>query len=190
VQKIIRYAKRRPQSGDASKYISNRPIRQGEPVVLWCRASNIEQERVDSLKRHRDWMYQQMLDCGAVIVGEVSIVASGFDPIWIGRAVAIAEKHNVAIVAHSTDRFVRHSRYSKTNQKVRAGETELKEITRYANGIELITLIDPNAKSSEIRKAATERGIAMSQAGWKKQLRLHRQPFAKKLRQEGCHGVR
>jgi len=96
---------------------------------------------------------------GAEVVGVVGHVGSGTDPYWVGRAVAIAEKHEAKLYAETTDRFVRHPAYhSKDNPNAQARESELRDLAWWADGVVLTTDLDPNASPWESRSYQRKRG--------------------------------
>jgi hypothetical protein len=51
-----------------------------------------------------------------VVAAPTAHVGPGWDPGWLVRAAALARRHGAVLVAETTDRFIRSTAYSKTNQ--------------------------------------------------------------------------
>jgi hypothetical protein len=135
--------------GNARDFITHDGIRPGDRVVLCCRVSTRQQDHTGNLTAHERHLRAEIAARRANVVGVVRHVGSGFDPLWVGRAAYIAKRHNAKIVAIATDRLIRHPDYKSTGTRyernARACTEDLEDLNRYADGVELVTLTDPDA---------------------------------------------
>jgi hypothetical protein len=155
--------RRRLERGKASDYIRLCDLKPGDLVVLWCRVSRSEQNRTQKLNRQVLNLRAAVERMGAVVVAVVTHVGPGWDPEWLVRPTAIAKRHGAALVAEAVSRMVRsHAYHSVNNPEAQANEFELQELRRYTYGVELLTLLDPDATPGEERAYQTKRGQKMS----------------------------
>ncbi|QDT18325.1 recombinase family protein [Gimesia chilikensis] len=170
--------------GDASKYITHDGIQQGDQVVLYCRVSTRQQNHNGNLDAQEQYLRNQMGKRDAKVVHVVRYVGSGFEPLRLPLAVRFAKQHGAKIVALSTDRFIRHESFkstgSKKARKLRVNTRGLEDLREIAKGVELVTLLDPNASLEDCIKLQSEIG---QQAKFNKGGRpLKRKPGYKKQR--------
>ena len=153
-------ARRRLERGKASNYISSIDnIKRGDKVVLACRVSGREQERRRNLDGYEAHMRTEMERLDAVVVDVVCRQISGFDPYWIGAAVEIAKKHDAKIVALSTNRLIRHPAYhSERCWDAQARTPDLEYLKYWAQGVQLVTVLNPDASPREERSLQTKVG--------------------------------
>jgi predicted site-specific integrase-resolvase len=96
---------------------------------------------------------------GWVILKTFRHIGSGRDSSWLIKYVHYARRHNAAIIAESLDRLKRSPFYhSVTFPEARAREIDLRELKQDTMGIDLVTLIDPDAELKEVRSAQIKRG--------------------------------
>jgi hypothetical protein len=109
--------------------------------------------------------------------------------------IAWAAARGAVVVAETTDRYVRHERYTNLNQDLQATLEQMQEVSRIAGDVKLFTRIDPDATPSECRSAQIERGQDQKgqkgggnrkkEPGWKKELREAKKPEARKMLKRG-----
>ena len=118
---------------------------------------------------------------------------------WVARVADIAKRHNAKIVAITTDRLIRHadfkSKGTEYERNARANTEDLDDLKRYADGVELVTLVDPDAPMADCMALHKEIGQQVkgrkggrprkNPPGYKKERRLRDQPEAVRLRAEG-----
>jgi hypothetical protein len=96
---------------------------------------------------------------GGVVVGVTSLQVSGFDPYWLAGPVEIAKRRKAKLVAESTNRFIRHPAYhSKDNPTAQARESDLDDLRWWTQGLELVTIHDPDAEPGGERSEQIKRG--------------------------------
>lgn len=154
----------RAKPGRASDYITHGGILRGDVVLLWCRVSSREQDRTGNLRGQEHALQTAMLSAGARTVGVLPWTGSGQSPYArMSEAARMARKLGATkIVAVSTDRFIRHPDFKATGTEyerdARASSDQLEELVLWANGIELVTLIHPDAPLSECMAAHKRHG--------------------------------
>lgn len=135
--------------GNAASYITHDGIQPGDRVVLCCRVSTRQQNHRGNLTAHERHLRAEIAARRTEVVDLVSHVGPGYDPLWVARAADIAKRHNAKLVAITTDRLVRHPDYKSTGsnyeRNARANTEGLDDLKRYADGVELVTLVDPDA---------------------------------------------
>lgn len=191
------------QPGDASKYITFDGIRDGDRVVLYCRVSTRQQNHTGNLDAQEQYLKAEMAKRGAKVVQVVKYVGSGFEPLRLPLAVKYAEQHRAKIVAISTDRFIRNEFFkstgSKSERNARANIKGLETLKQSAQGIELVTLLYPNASLLECSGLQKKIGQQFKNRkggrpkkyppGYKKKRRNEYLPKVRCLRSEGL-GIR
>ena len=139
--------------GDASKYISYDCIKSGDKVVLYCRVSTRQQNHSGNLIAQEAYLRAQITSKGAIVVNAVHFVGSGFFPLHLAYAATLAKQCGAKIVALTTDRLIRNNFYKSTGSNLernaRANLEGLETLKQCAQGIELVTLLHPNASLNE-----------------------------------------
>jgi len=139
--------------GIAAGYITHDNIQPGDQVVLYCRVSTRQQNHSGNLKAHERYLRAEIAARRAEVVDLVPKAGPGFDPLWVARAADIAKRHKAKLVAITTDRLIRHLDYKSTGssyeRNARASTEGLDDLKRYADGVELVTLVDPDAPLAE-----------------------------------------
>ncbi len=185
--------------GDASKYITHDGIQQGDQVVLYCRVSTRQQNHNGNLDTQEQYLRNQIDKRDAKVVHVVRYVGSGFEPLRLPLAVRFAKQHSAKIVALSTDRFIRHESFKSTGTKkartLRVNTGGLEILREIAKGVELVTLLDPNATLPECAGLQKKIGQQMKNSkggrpnkrkpGYKKERRQKNLPIVFQLRTEG-----
>ena len=131
-------------------------------VVLWVRVSVREQKRRKNLDDQDAALRQATDRYGVDVVRVFRHVGSGWDVLdQLKAAIDFARKHDAVLVAESVDRFLRHPEFrTDTNPDVTPSEEQLEELDRVADGVVLMTLLDPNSEPHEIRSYQRARGQA------------------------------
>jgi len=148
--------------GDATQFITQANIKSGDHIVLVCRVSGCEQGRRNNHHDQEAALRELVSNCDGIVVGVIRIVISGFNPYWLSRAVALAEEHDAKILAESTDRLIRHPAYHSSEcPDAQPSISHLRGLNDWTEGIELLTLLDPNATPKEVRSYQRKRGQRM-----------------------------
>lgn len=178
--------------GKASKYIrSFDSLRRGDKVVLCCRKSRSDKN--GSLSDQDDHLRQATEKVGAIVVAAVAFEGSGRDPYWIARATEIAKQHGAVLLAECTNRLIRHFDFNPTvkrKARLQASDFELRDLEWWADGVPLVTHLDPDALPNEERayqtrrRAAHKRGGRPSKPGYKKRIRLRLRKHAVQMRHD------
>jgi len=195
-EKKMSPARRRVLPGKARKYISLFRIKPGDKVIIACRVSTGPQEDKMNLDDQERFLRRQVERSGGTVIGVVKRSISGVDPFWLGKAVALAKKTGTIILAESTDRFIRHPSYhSKNEPDWQARHIDLDRLRYVADGVELMTFLDPEATPGEVRSHQTRRGQQLKgrvggrpkkqEAGYKKRRREELLPEVRELRKQG-----
>ncbi len=139
-------------------------------MVLYCRVSGREQERIGTLERQVAFVRAKAADLGLVVVDVVVCTLSGWDEDRFEEARAMAEAHGASLLAHTADRFVRSDIFYETEQRAAPGWFEFAKMARLAGtargldvppvngGVRLVTLVDPDAPAAVVRAAQCARG--------------------------------
>lgn len=176
-------AMRRLLRGDASSFINDiESLHSSDKVILCCRVSRCAQRERGNLKDQEANLRQAMKLLSVDVVDVVTHVGSGADPSWLTRAAHKAEKTNAALVAETTDRFIRHPGYhSKENPNAQARDCDLEELAWCTGGVMLVTLLPPDALPGQVRSFHTARGqVQKSQKGGRP--RTHPRGYKKQRR--------
>ena len=184
--------------GKASIYICHAPdaIKPGDRVILCPRVSRCVQQRNKNLADQEQNLRAEAERLRAKVVGVERHVGSSYDPTWLSRALALAEKKAAKLLFESTDRIIRTPAFhSSRSPNSRPTELDFKMLRQYADSVTLTTVLHPDATPSEVRSYQRKRGQkAKGRKGgrppkqprraWKmrKQARIER---AKKLRDAG-----
>lgn len=185
--------------GDATKHITFDGIQSGDRVVLYCRVSTRQQNHTGNLDAQERYLRAEMAVRGATVVEAVHHVGAGVYALLVGRAAAIAKPQKAKIVAVTTDRLVRNENFVSTGlncqRNARATIGELHILTEAANGVELVTLVPPNASLAKCLGVQKKVGQMLkrrkggrpkkTKPGYKKQRRDSTKPEAVRLRLEG-----
>lgn len=147
------------QHGTASEYIMHDGIERGDRVVLACRVSTCEQHRDRNLADQELHLRQEMERRGAVVVDVVREVGPGCYPSWLARAADIARRRGAKVVAESLSRLIRSPYYhSVDDPDARPRTSDLDDLRASTKGVELVTLLDPDATPRQERGYQSIRG--------------------------------
>jgi hypothetical protein len=95
---------------------------------------------------------------GAVLVGLDAVVASGFDPIWLGFAAAKAKGRGAdCVVVESPNRALRHPHYGGRRQWLQPREGDWEDLPALTEGVPVVSVVDPGATPGEERGHETAR---------------------------------
>jgi hypothetical protein len=149
--------------GKASNYFTYDNIKPGDLVVLACRVSGWEQERTKKLNRQVANLRKLVKARGARIAAIFKHVGSGQDPVWLGNAADEALENGAKIVVECVNRAIRHPAYhSKKNFTSQAQTIDLEDMKFWTKGLELVSILAPDATPQEERSYQTRRGQAES----------------------------
>jgi hypothetical protein len=169
--------------GKASEYVTHDDIKQGDLVIPVCRVSTWEQEHDLNLSDQERSMRQEMERRGAVVIDVIRHVGSGWDTAWLAEAADIARRRGAKLVAESLSRFIRSpDDHSKKKPQARPSWQDLDQLRLATVGVELVTLLDPDATPGEERSYQTSRG--QSQKGNRGGRPPAKRPGAKKARRK------
>lgn len=154
-----RWAEEESEAGAASEFIGHfdTDLKSGDVVVLAVRVSQTGQKT--HMPDQEDALFTACEQKGVIVVGLVRFVGSASGKkgddwwSWIRKAVERARAHNAKLLAFSTDRFIR-SQYHKSQDpifcKLRATENDLQQLQKQTLGVELVTLMHPDASFKEV----------------------------------------
>ncbi len=184
-------------AGTASNYIRDfKLIQRGTKVVLCLRVSGCTQQQNKNLDDSESFLRKELEQIGAIVVGVIRHVGSGWDPEWLLPAVRLGKKHGAVLLAESTDRFIRNPYYhSRFWQNGQASELDLQYLRRTVGDATLVTWLHPDATPAEIRSHQRKRGQEAKgnkggrpkkkKAGYKKELREEWKPQVLLMHREG-----
>jgi hypothetical protein len=72
-------------------------------------------------------------------------------------AIELARKHGAALLAESTDRYLRHHDYKSTNP-VPPTDDQFRALAELAGDVPLVTVLPPDATHGEVRSQQIKRG--------------------------------
>jgi hypothetical protein len=149
--------------GVPSRYIrSFDAIQRGDKVILCCRVSGWTQDHHGNLDDMEASLRESAEARGAIVVDTVRHVGSGSDPYWLFQAARKARETRAKLLAESTNRFIRHPRYhSKERPDLQARDCDLRWLASTTSGVELVTVLDPDATPAEERAIETRRGQSL-----------------------------
>lgn len=130
----------------------------GDKVILCCRVSERAQDHSGTLKRQERYARAEMARREIEVVGVKTHVGSGVDPSWLTSAAAQAERLGAKLIATDATRFIRHPGYTNRDQSPQARDSELGDLKFATLGVPLVTLLHPDATSSECRAFETRIG--------------------------------
>ena len=134
-------------------------IAPGDKVVLACRVSGREQKRRGNDTGQEAYLRHELERRGAVVVLVYRRTVSGFDPYWLCPAIEAAKQCGAKLVALTTNRLIRPPGYhSKENPTAQARQCDLDELQWWLQGVEIVTLLDPDASPSEERSLQSKVG--------------------------------
>ncbi len=156
-------ARRWLAAGKASDYFSHDNIKPGDLVVLACRVSYCVQDHAGNLRRQVAHLKKLVKARGGKIIAIFKFVGSGQDPYWLGNAADEALENGAKIVVECVNRAIRHPAYhSETNFTAQARTSDLEDMKWWAKGVEMVSILDPDATPQEERSFQTSRGQSES----------------------------
>lgn len=187
--KIRRWDLRPGLPGDYILHIDDLPSRQR--VIIAARVSSYTQDHAGNLDIQLRFLRQEVAHRRAIVVHEIGEVGSGFDPNWLHYPALLARDLGAVIVAETVDRLMRPSAYhSVMNPCARLSCMDLDMLQRAAPGVQLYTVVHPDATPGENRAAQTRRGQGAKSKGGRpinsrSRFRERWLPVAVELRSEG-----
>ncbi len=150
------------KTGIASDYISDiRRLKRGQRVVIYCRVSASDQERSQNLSDQGKNLERELEKLGFNVIESLGEVGAGWkgDRERLALAAKIAREKKAIVVAESVTRFIRSRDYnSVTNWNAKPTVADYNRLQLETDGVELATLINPDATPEEIRSYETKRG--------------------------------
>jgi hypothetical protein len=131
------------------------------------------------------------------VVGVVTHIGSGRDPLWLEKAAIDARKLGATLLAATTDRFIRNCHYRSDHKKLwkaqaTTNERELLALSTNDCGVSLMTFLDPDATPEECRSLLTRWGKEASEKNQGRPPKRNRERYRKqwsprvmKLHEEG-----
>jgi hypothetical protein len=153
-------ARRRLLPGTASDFIGHiDEIQPGDGVVICCRVSTRQQDRRGNLADQETNLRRIVSELGAIVLHVVKHVGSGTEPVWLIPAARLAKAAGAVLLAESTSRFIRHPGYHSSNwPTARARNYDLEDLQSWTDGVQLITVLPPDATSSDETAFQSKRG--------------------------------
>lgn len=153
-------------------------------IMIYARASTWDQK---NLPEQENTLAEVVSAKGFRVISAFSEIGHGYDPkrIEFERAILAARKHGCPLVAESVNRFMR-TRVGGWRQPLTVFDME--DLMRRTEGVQLVTLVDPDATENEQRSHQTKRGISNRPkvSHPKKQKRINLKPKAVAMRRKGC----
>ena len=132
-------------------------------MVIACRESGWEQNRTHKLKRQAAYLRNYVRERGGKVIALFTHVGSGWDATWIGNAADEARENGAKILFECVNRAARHPAYhSESNFTAQARTSDLEDVRYWAKGVELVTVLQPDATPEEERSFQTKRGQSIS----------------------------
>lgn len=151
-------------------------IKPGDGILIACRVSRHQQDK--NLPGQEAFLVREAKRGGAVVFDTYRAEVSGFDPLWLLPAVRRAKELGAKfLVADSTDRFVRHPAFKSTDKckDLQARKFELEDLLVVADGLQLVTFLDPEAPPREVERHRSLRGqLEKGNVGGRPQRKKHR----------------
>jgi hypothetical protein len=201
---IKRKIKSKSKPAKASKYIHHLDAYHRRhpdmPALIWCRVSGRTQHRKDNLRTQEKVLRRKLKARGIPVVGVCHEVGSGWikgkERAGLVEAVLKALKYaNTAIVAISTDRFLRSRGFTTNEPDLTPSEEEFEELKKLTGDVPLVTYLDPDMHPRKVRgfqskwgqKAKGNKGgpPLKKSPGYKKRRRLRNLPRVLRLQKGG-----
>jgi hypothetical protein len=132
----------------------------GSRVVLVVRVSSREQELGCNLADEVANLRREAERRGLIVIGIHAYVGSGWNP-DLYPALTLAWEHGAVILAESVDRLMRpRDFHSQKNPTAVLSLGDLRTLHHLAAGIQLYTLVHPDASPGAVRSYQTKRGQA------------------------------
>lgn len=120
---------------------------------------------------------------GGIVIAVYMIQTSGQCPEWLYQAACDGLRTGAILLAETTDRFIRNSSYhSQKRPHLQPTESELVDLEIATEGVQLMTVVHPDAPLSKCRRFQMKRGQEAS--GAKGGRKKAKQPGYKKLLRE------
>lgn len=147
---------------DVEKYIEPLNIQPGDLVYLNCRVSTYSQKSNENPKDQIPGLTAAVEADGGKVVGLLAHQLNGRDLSWLPHVVRKAREAGATIIlAEATSRFVRHPNYKANDPRynqLQAREVDLLRLFDAADGMRLMTLLDPNASPAQEGSFFKKRG--------------------------------
>lgn len=142
-----------PFASDHLNHLDDLP--EGIDVVFVSRVSTPKQAKNGDLNDQINTNVEAIQKTGRRVVGKVKHTGSGSDPSWLKKAVRLARKMNAtAIVAESTDRFIRNPIDYRSPPR----KEDYERLKVATEGFLLDTVLHPDATQEEVWSYQRKRG--------------------------------
>lgn len=133
-------------------------------VVLYVRISPTQRNAAARLKKSRRRCMKKLRELGFVVARVFSHVESATGADFDKRpclraAIEYARAHELPLVAHNPDRFIRPYFYTKKAQDEQPTQWECMQLGRLAKGVRLVTMLPPELSPSEVHSERTKEGM-------------------------------
>jgi DNA invertase Pin-like site-specific DNA recombinase len=187
-----------PEPVDLSLYF--RPIGDvhgGDNVVLCVRVSKRAQMESGNRDDQEQHLRGVVAERGANVVDVVRKTGSGSDTSWLHSAIMMAKESGAKLLGESVSRFIRSEQYDSVKAPdARPSKAQMDSLIAMADGVVLVTVLNPSATPAEERAFQTTRGqVAKNRRGGRPPsksdyLRRRRaklkKPTVRKLREGGA----
>lgn len=135
-------------------------------VVIYVRESSHVQRWRGNLEAQERHLRRELAALGIRVIACFREVGSGWGEDLSGRraAFASARARGVTVVALSADRLLRSVDYSTTNQSAQPSLGEWTSLMHEAEGVALVTFLDPDMDWKNVRSYQTKVGIVKKNA--------------------------
>lgn len=174
-------------------------------VILYSRESTHPQD--DNHETHLQPLRKACKKRGIPVAGSYTDTKTGktLEREEFRKAIQHAKrcKRHTAMLATSTDRYIRPENFTPYQFDLLPIEAELEKLEAASCGVPLLTLLDPDTRPGEVKSRHIRSGQAVKQnkggqqrtkrPGWKKQRKRDQQPEARELHKQGlriCEIVR
>jgi DNA invertase Pin-like site-specific DNA recombinase len=172
-------------------------VQRGDDVILCMRVSGRAQKGSGNLDDQERHLRRVVAERGANVVGVVRKTGSGSDTSWLHSTIMMAKESGAKLLAESVSRFIRSEQYHSVKAPdARPSKAQMDSLLAMADGVVLVTVLNPSATPAEERGFQTTRGQvakngrggrpAKNSPGYKIRRRLRLQPLVQKLRKEGA----
>ncbi|WP_417398200.1 hypothetical protein [Gimesia chilikensis] len=130
-------------------------IRPNDQLQLILRVSRPQQRTLPYQFRK---LRQAAVERGARVIDVDWRKGSGVDPEWLQEAAEQALREGAKLFATDVTRFIRSAEYNKHNQSAQVSKSDLEALKELTLGVPLVTLLDPDKLSGEVRRFQSDLG--------------------------------
>jgi hypothetical protein len=171
-------------------------VHRGANVVLCPRVSRLGQKASGNCADQAQRLRSVADERGFNVVDVFPHVGHGSDFSWLIPAVAKAKACGAKLLAESASRFIRSEKYDPVKApEAQPSKQQMDSLLAIADGVELVTVVNPAATPAEERAYQSRRGNEAkknwggrppSKSDYLRRRRAKLKPIVKKLREEGA----